>query len=188
MQFLVVGLDGKDEQAQDRRFAVRQQHLALGDEMEAGGFRWYGASLRDSDDNMIGSFAVMDFPSRKELDDWLTQEPYVVGDVWQDVQVFRCAVRDPWKFGRPREFFDGHRFYVGCIYEDCAFQPVLCTAVDYEEDELVGISLIDGSEPSCSIHHCGAELINAQQAQLIKSNFERYVEFRKAGGAIRDFS
>lgn len=106
MQFLVVGRDGTDPEAPKRRQAVRSQHLALGDEMEADGSRWYGASLRDDDGNMIGSFAVMDFPTRKELDDWLEREPYVVGNVWQSVEVTICAVRDPWKFNRPKEFFE----------------------------------------------------------------------------------
>ncbi len=64
MQFLVVGLDGTDPEAPARRQAVRPDHLALGDAMEADGCRWYGASLRDDDGNMIGSFAVMDFPNR----------------------------------------------------------------------------------------------------------------------------
>lgn len=106
MQFLVVGRDGTDPEAEARRMAVREQHLALGDEMEAEGSRWYGASLRDDEGKMIGSFAVMDFPGRNELDAWLAREPYVVGDVWRDIEVTICAVRDPWKFNRPREFFE----------------------------------------------------------------------------------
>ncbi len=106
MQFLVVGMDGSDAEAPARRQAVREQHLALGDEMEADGSRWYGASLRDDEGNMIGSFAVMDFPDREALDSWLEREPYVVGGVWQHIEVTKCAVRQPWKFNRPREFFE----------------------------------------------------------------------------------
>ena len=105
MQFLVIGHDGDDAGAPARRQAVRARHLQLGDEMEVEGSRWYGASLRDDDGNMIGSFAVMDFPSRDELDAWLEREPYVVGNVWQRIEIHRCAVRDPWKFSRPEEFF-----------------------------------------------------------------------------------
>ena len=106
MQFLVVGFDGDDEAAPVRRQKVRENHLSLGDQMEAEGSRWYGASLRDEDDNMIGSFAVMDFPDREALDAWLSVEPYVVGDVWRKIEVHACAVRDPWKFNRPQEFFE----------------------------------------------------------------------------------
>jgi uncharacterized protein YciI len=106
MQFLVIGLDGNDEEAQRRRFAVRERHLAFAEQMKAEGARWYGAPLRDDDGKMIGSFAVMDFPSRVDLDQWLEQEPYVQGDVWRTVQVFNCAVQDPWTYSRPREFFE----------------------------------------------------------------------------------
>lgn len=106
MQFLVIGMDGTDDEAMARRMAVREQHLALGDEMEADGSRWYGASIRDDDGKMIGSFAVMDFPSRQELDAWLELEPYVVGNVWRHIEVHNCAVRDPWKFNRTKEFFE----------------------------------------------------------------------------------
>jgi uncharacterized protein YciI len=35
---------------------------------------------------------VMDFPSRAELDEWLKVEPYVVGKVWERVEVFKAKV------------------------------------------------------------------------------------------------
>lgn len=106
MQFLVIGKDGKDEKAAERRMTVRKQHLKLGDEMEVSGERWYGCVLLDDDDKMIGSMAVMDFPSKKELNEWLKREPYVVGDVWRDIEIYKCNVKRPWKFNRPKEFFD----------------------------------------------------------------------------------
>ena len=67
MQFLVIGKDGTDEKAEERRLAVRDAHLKLGDEMEASGERWYGCVMLDDNGKMIGSMAVMDFPSEKEL-------------------------------------------------------------------------------------------------------------------------
>jgi uncharacterized protein YciI len=106
MQFLVIGKDGKDEKAKERRMKVREAHLKLGDEMEASGERWYGCAMLDDDGHMIGSMAVMDFPSEKELNEWLEKEPYVVGKVWETVEVQKCNVKKPWKFNRPREFFE----------------------------------------------------------------------------------
>lgn len=43
---------------------------------------------------MIGSAVIVDFPSRAELDDWLKNDPYVTGGVWQKIEVrpFRAAV------------------------------------------------------------------------------------------------
>lgn len=106
MQFLVIGKDGKDKGAKDRRAAAREQHLKLGDEMEASGERWYGCVMLDDNGNMIGSMAVMDFPSEEKLHEWLDHEPYVVGKVWETVEVFKCNVKKPWKFNRPQSFYE----------------------------------------------------------------------------------
>lgn len=54
----------------------------------------------------VSSMAVMDFPSEKELHEWLAMEPYVTGDVWKSVEVMRCNVKSPWKFNRPQEFYE----------------------------------------------------------------------------------
>ncbi len=105
MQFLVIGKDGKDKKAMERRLAAREAHLKLGDEMEKSGNRWYGCVMLDDNNKMIGSMAIMDFYSRKELDEWLKQEPYVVGNVWKTVEVSKCNVKRPWKFNRPQSFF-----------------------------------------------------------------------------------
>lgn len=106
MQFLVIGKDGTDAKAMARRMAVREAHLALGDEMEKSGNRWYGAALLDDSNKMIGSMAMMDFPSQKELQEWLDREPYVIGGVWKSVEVIKCDVKKPWKFNRPQSFFE----------------------------------------------------------------------------------
>ena len=86
--------------------AVRKEHLALGDQMEQSGHRWYGCVMVDDNDNMIGSMAVMDFPSEKKLNEWLKKEPYVVEKVWKKVEVYKCNVKKPWKFNRPESFFE----------------------------------------------------------------------------------
>lgn len=61
MQFLIIGKDGKDDKAVARRLKAREQHLKLGDEMEASGERWYGCVMLDDNGKMIGSMAVSDF-------------------------------------------------------------------------------------------------------------------------------
>ena len=106
MQFLVIGKDGKDEKAMERRLAVREAHIKLGDEMEESGERWYGCVMLADNGKMIGSMAVLDFPSEKELQKYLKVEPYVVGKVWKTVEVYKCNVKRPWKFNRPQSFFD----------------------------------------------------------------------------------
>lgn len=92
MQFLVIGRDGADSEALNRRMAVRQAHIELGDKMRAQGKMLFGVAILDDSDKMVGSMLVCNFESRSELDDWLRIEPYVTGGVWQDVQVQSCKV------------------------------------------------------------------------------------------------
>ncbi len=93
MQFLLIAHDGDDAEASARRMSVREAHLALGSQMAAEGRMLYGGAILDEADKMIGSVLVLDFPGRDELDEWLRVEPYMLGDVWQrvDVQPFRVG-------------------------------------------------------------------------------------------------
>lgn len=92
MQFIVTGLDGTDDEALSRRLAVRQAHIALGDKMRDAGKMLYGAAILDDDEKMVGSVLICDFQSREELDQWLKNEPYVTGNVWQKIEVRLCKV------------------------------------------------------------------------------------------------
>jgi len=85
---------------------VREAHIALGDKLLASGNMGYGAALRDDDGKMKGSVFIMNFPSEKELQEWLDIEPYVTGDVWNEIEIHKASVREPWQFNRPKEFFD----------------------------------------------------------------------------------
>ena len=106
MQFVVIGLDGTDEDASDRRDKNRDQHIKLGDEMVAKGTMWYGAALLNDDGSMKGSMIVVDFASEKELQKWLDKEPYVTGDVWRDITIHKSNTRDPWQFSHDKEWFN----------------------------------------------------------------------------------
>jgi hypothetical protein len=73
---------------------------------------------------------------------------------------------------------------VGSIYEDCAYRPILCTFKNDEDDEMGGISLIDGQIHSCSVFHCGSEPLSLSQALEIKRDPPAYVAHRVAGGGL----
>jgi len=106
MQFVVIGLDGTDEDAPARRQAARQAHIAMGEKLLAARNLWYGAALLHDDGSMKGSLYVVSFPSEKELQAWLDKEPYVVGDVWRDVIVHKSNTRDPWQYSHGQEWFE----------------------------------------------------------------------------------
>ncbi len=41
----------------------------------------------DDEGKMKGSALIMDFESRKELDDYIANEPYVVENVWEKIEI-----------------------------------------------------------------------------------------------------
>ena len=109
MQFLVIGKDGTDEGAADRRAKARPDHIAMGDKLLESGNLWYGAALTGDNGEMIGSAYMVDFKDENELNEWLAIEPYKVGGVWQEIEVLPCITRDPWQFNRPKEFFESRK-------------------------------------------------------------------------------
>ena len=83
MQFIVKADDG--EGMLDKRMEVRPRHLEgmskLGDHIICAG------GLLDDEGKMKGSALILDFDSRKELDDYLANEPYVLEKVWEKIEV-----------------------------------------------------------------------------------------------------
>ena len=62
---------------------------------------------------------------------------------------------------------------VGDFIETCRYHPVLVTEVD--GDDILGISLIDGSYPNCcSIDHCGLLKLSLKDAINIKINWNKH--------------
>lgn len=92
MQFLVTGFDGTDEKALERRLAAREAHLNGVTAASEKGEHLYGAALLDGTGKMIGSFLVVDYPDREALDAWLKTEPYVLGNVWDRIEITPCKV------------------------------------------------------------------------------------------------
>jgi uncharacterized protein len=92
VQFIVTGLDGKDAGALDRRMASRQAHLEQFERMKAENKFLFAAAILDEQEKMIGSIIFCDFKDRTALDEWLKSEPYVLGDVWRDIDVKQCKV------------------------------------------------------------------------------------------------
>ena len=79
MQFLIIAYDGEDDNALTRRLAVREQHLAVGNEAVKAGEQLIGAVIPNDAGKMRGSVMIIDYPSRKEVDERLKSEPYVTG-------------------------------------------------------------------------------------------------------------
>jgi hypothetical protein len=94
MQFLLHALDYTDDEALDRRMAVRPAHFDGARKLKADGHFILGGAILDEVGKMIGSMAVVEFTDEAELRRvWLTVEPYVTGHVWERIEIrpFRVA-------------------------------------------------------------------------------------------------
>lgn len=92
MQFLVIGYDGTDDKAPERRLAVREAHLAGVTKMKEEGKAIFGVAILNEREQMIGSSLVVDFPTRADVDAWLKTEPYVTGGVWKKIEVLPARI------------------------------------------------------------------------------------------------
>jgi uncharacterized protein len=92
MHFLLIARDGTDDKALERRLASREEHLASISRLKAEGKALYGAALIDEDGTMKGSVLIMNFESREKFDQYLENDPYVKGKVWQEIEVKPCRV------------------------------------------------------------------------------------------------
>lgn len=93
MQFMVIGYDGRDEEAPARRTAAREDHLKSFQELYAKGTILFGSAILNDEGSMIGSMIICDFPSQSDLEEqWLKHEPYVTGQVWQKIKINKAQV------------------------------------------------------------------------------------------------
>ena len=92
MNYLIIAHDGTDDKALERRMASRDKHLASIMRLKEEGTALYGAALLDEVGAMKGSLIIMDFSSQEELDHYLATEPYIIGKVWQIIEVKPCRV------------------------------------------------------------------------------------------------
>ena len=83
MQFIITAHDGENMLA--KRMAVRPRHLEgmakLGEHIVCAG------GLLDDEGKMTGSVLILDFEDRAALDDYLKNEPYVVEQIWEKIEV-----------------------------------------------------------------------------------------------------
>jgi len=87
MQFVVTAMDFTDAGALDRRMQNREAHLASVRQMIADGRFLSGGAILDANDKMIGSTLHLEFPDRASLDRHLANDPYVIGKVWENIDI-----------------------------------------------------------------------------------------------------
>ena len=91
MQYLVIAYD--NENALDKRMASRPAHVEATQKLMAEG-KIVSACALIEDDVMVGSSVVTNFDSEDAFNDWLENEPYVKGGVWdmEEIQIVPIKV------------------------------------------------------------------------------------------------
>ena len=93
MQFLLIGYDGTDPGAPERRLKVREEHIENINRLKITGECLFGGAILNDDGNMIGSMIVYEYPDRQSLDSMLKEETYINNRVWEKIEIkpFRTA-------------------------------------------------------------------------------------------------
>lgn len=75
----------------EKRLAVRPQHLARLEKLDAEGRVIVAGAMPKDRDNLqagfYGSTLILDFESREELDLWLADEPFLKEGIYADIDV-----------------------------------------------------------------------------------------------------
>jgi uncharacterized protein YciI len=92
--FIIQALDYTDDDAQNRRLAVRELHLTrMKEEKEKGIFITGGAIIND-EKNMIGSVIILSLPDKQSVAGWVQEDPYVKNRVWNEIHIAPFKLAD----------------------------------------------------------------------------------------------
>ena len=93
LQYVVHAWDGTDDTAIDRRLNARPAHFDCARKLKAENNFILGGAILDEAGKMIGSVMIVQFETEEKLNDWLKNEPYINGKVWEkiDIRPFKVA-------------------------------------------------------------------------------------------------
>ena len=90
MQFIITAYDGADSEALERRMDFRPRHLENMKKVMEQVKVLCAGGITNEEGVPVGSFLIMDFPTREALDNYLKTEPYITEKVWEQVKVEPC--------------------------------------------------------------------------------------------------
>ena len=95
MQFVVTAHDFKDEDAINRRMAMRDEHLVGATKLMAVGVLLSAGAFLNEEGKMIGSSLLYEIDSKEELDNILNNDPYIRGKVWESFEIKQIKLFRP---------------------------------------------------------------------------------------------
>jgi uncharacterized protein YciI len=93
-QFLILAEDYKDDDALNRRLSVREAHLKRVREEKAEGRFILGGAKLNEHGNMYGSMLIVQLENEEAVHEWLKDDPYVTGKVWEHIQVLAFKIAE----------------------------------------------------------------------------------------------
>ncbi len=93
-QYLILAEDFKDAEALDRRMSIREKHLERARAEQAKGVLKVGGAKFSETGTMFGSMLVVELENEDAVKQWIAEDPYVTGRVWEETQIipFRIAI------------------------------------------------------------------------------------------------
>lgn len=92
MPFLVIGKDVLDGGL--RRKEHRSEHLENLRKLKAEGKIAVAAGLLSEDKMLNGSATFFTVDTKEEVEELLKSEPYVLGQVWETIEIIPCLIPD----------------------------------------------------------------------------------------------
>jgi uncharacterized protein YciI len=86
-QYIIIARDGNDTEALERRIKARPSHFESARELKSHDQFVIGGAILDDNGKMIGSMMIVQFETEDDLLNWMRNEPYINGNVWQDIEV-----------------------------------------------------------------------------------------------------
>lgn len=86
-QYLISAQDFTDERALERRMAARPAHLENVKKLKSKNHYLIGGAMLNEQGKMIGSTMIVQFETPESLQEWLQDDPYVTGKVWDRIEI-----------------------------------------------------------------------------------------------------
>lgn len=93
-QYVITAFDFTDAGALQRRMEARPHHFEKAKKLKATGNFIKGGAILNHEGKMIGSVMMMQFESDDALENWKINEPYIIGKVWEKIDIRPFMVAD----------------------------------------------------------------------------------------------
>lgn len=93
-QYVITAFDFTDDGALQRRLDARPDHFEKAKALKNTGNFIKGGAMLNSEGKMIGSVMLMQFENDEALEQWKKNEPYIIGKVWEKVDIRPFKVAD----------------------------------------------------------------------------------------------